>query len=203
MNTINKFLNLIFTLCLCMLCTIPSVKAEEKKVTLVDSESKVQIKVNESSYEKGYYLVIKATDMTSNKNTDMYKYFDEDERMFAENYKFYDISVYASNDEIVSSEKLGQITVNIPVENNFDEKNLKVLQLVYGQNNDVTKPGTIIQEGENKYFSFETTNLSKIALVDIDSRKTTSVIIWSIIITFVIAGGIVSVYIIKNHKKKM
>lgn len=203
-----KSLNCIFSLLLCInvvFLPMTRINAEESSdVIIVDKDSSVRVKLNPDVYKKGYHLNVTVVDRDLlQKNSKLYDSFDESQKAFAENYKFYNIQVLSEANEKIEPNDLGTVTVYVPVDANFEEKDLKVLQLFYGQNNDVTLPGEILTLDGKRYFSFQCTNLDSFAVVDVDTNKTLPILLWAIAGTFLIAGAVISiVLLIRKHRKK-
>lgn len=201
-----KSLICAFSILLCF-SILPQVNAEvsTNDVVIVDKDSSVRVKLSPDKYKKGYHLnvVVVERDMLQ-KSPKLYDSFDESQKAFAENYKFYNMEIQNEANEKIESSDLGTVTVYIPVDANFEEKDLKVLQLFYGQNNDVTLPGEIVTLDGKRYFSFQCTDLDNFAIVDVNTKKTLLILLWSIAGTFLIAGASVSILLsIRKHREKV
>lgn len=201
-------LNCLFSVLLCVsmiLFPMTKVFAEESNdVILVDKDSSVRVKLSPDRYKKGYHLNVTVVDRDLlQKNSKLYDSFDESQKAFAENYKFYNIEVLNEANEKIESTDLGTVTVYVPIDANFDEKDLKILQLFYGQNNDVTLPGEVGTLDGKRCFSFQCKNLDDFAIVDVDTNKTLPVLLWSIAGTFLLVGAGISIaLLIRKHRKK-
>lgn len=136
----------------------------------IDPETGVRVYADPGVFPKSVHLVVKKIDKgegLSEEYKDYLKNLDEEYRKQVEKLEFYDIKVVDEKSGVIQPN--GKVTIQIPLKEGMDEKDLKSLLVLESKDSDFENK--VVEIDGEKYCSFDVDHFSIYCLVDIFSVR--------------------------------